>query len=264
MSTIEKKDPAIQKKDPELEGHTVIAFGYKKHSGKDAAGGALADAGYEKRAFANPIKEAIGKGVFGFSGEQCHGGEKGAVDDYWGVSPGEIFQVVGTELFRKGLQEEFPEQFDGQIWARAECRELIERQNRGQHGKYVFTDLRFPDEAEFLREHFGATCVEVRAPREMREEWSGEDLRDDDHASETAMDGWEGWDYHIHNVDTLKHLRLNARIIMRLEEGRTVPGIPSHLEVSDRVWKTLNADPVQAPQVSTGLIFGDKAPYDHA
>lgn len=238
----------IRRIEREQEGHTVIAFGYKKHSGKDVAGDVLVEEGYEKRAFAGPIKEAIGKGVFGLTDEQCYGDEKESVDDYWGVSPGELFQVVGTDLFRQELQKHFPEKFDGQIWARSECRELIERQKNGQYGKYVFTDLRFPDEAAFLREHFDATCVKVSCPREMRKERvDGEDLRDDDHPSETAMDDWNGWDYTIHNIDTLDMLRLNVSTIMQLEEGGEVPGIPSFLSPHDRVWKKLNADPIRTP-----------------
>lgn len=232
--------PSIQKAGVDEEGHTVIAFGYKKHSGKDQAGEYLVDDGYEKRAFASAIKEGIGKGVFGLSDEQCYGDEKGTEDEYWRVSPGELFQVAGTDLFRKGLQEHFPDKFNGQIWARAECRELIERQNRGQYGKYVFTDLRFPDEAEFLREHFGATCVQVSCPQELREERSGEDLRSDDHDSEVALDGWDEWDYTIDNTGSLKDLKRCVRIIRSLEEGDQVPLgrdlllIPPELEIHDR------------------------------
>lgn len=186
--------------------HNVIAFGYKKHSGKDAAGDYLVAGGYEKKSFASPIKEGVGKGVFGFDDEQCYGDQKGVPDDYWEVSPGRLFQIVGTDLFRQGLQEHFPDKFNGQIWARAVCRDMIEKQKAGNTGRYVFTDVRFPDEAAFLRRHFGATIVWVRCPKELRNERSGEDDRSDDHDSEQALDGYDQWDYVIDNSGSLTDL----------------------------------------------------------
>lgn len=198
--------------------HDVVAFGYKKHSGKDKAGDFLVEGEYEKRSFANPIKEGVGKGVFGFSDEQCYGEEKGVPDEFWEVSPGRIFQIVGTNLFREGLQEHFPEKFNGQIWARAECRDMIEKQKAGETGKYVFTDLRFPDEAEFLNRHFNTTTVWVECPKSLRKKRGGEDDRDDDHASERALDGWDGWDYVIDNSNTITDLYTAVRTIADIAE----------------------------------------------
>jgi hypothetical protein len=193
------------------EQHDVIAFGYKKHSGKDAAGDYLVEGGYEKKAFAHPIKEAVGKGVFGLNDEQCYGDEKGVPDDYWGISPGRLFQVVGTDLFRKGLQEHFPEEFDGQIWARSVCRDMIESQAAGDTGKFVFTDMRFPDEGTFLDRRFNTTKVWVMCPEEIRNERSGEDDRSDDHDSEKALDGYDNWDFVIDNAHSLTDLYTAVR-----------------------------------------------------
>lgn len=198
------------------EQHDVIAFGYKKHSGKDAAGDYLVAGDYEKKAFANPIKEGVGKGVFGFDDEQCYGDDKGTPDDYWEVSPGRMFQIVGTDLFRKGLQEHFPDKFNGQIWARAECRDMIERQQAGETGKYVFTDVRFPDEAAFLRRHFNTTVVNVHCPPELRQERSGKDDRPEDHDSEKALDGYQKWDYVIDNSGSLVDLYTAVRVVEKI------------------------------------------------
>jgi hypothetical protein len=205
--------------------HDVIAFGYKKHSGKDAAGDYLVEGDYEKKAFAAPIKEGIGKGVFGFDDEQCYGDDKGVPDDFWDVSPGRIFQIVGTDLFRKGLQEHFPEKFNGQIWARAVCRDMIEKQKRGEIGKYVFTDVRFPDEARFLRQHFNTTIVHVECPDDLRQERSGEDDRSDSHDSEKALDGYEKWDFVIDNSGSLTDLYLSVQVLDKIAcSGKSYDG----------------------------------------
>lgn len=225
MSTQEESvDENYFEKSSSNDQHTVIAFGYKRHSGKDAAGDYLVEGGYEKRSFAGPIKEGIGKDVFGFDDEQCYGDEKGVPDDYWDVSPGRIFQIVGTELFRKGLQKHFPEKFDGQIWARSECRDMIESQREGRAGQYVFTDLRFPDEGAFLKRHFNATTVWVKCPKEIRQERSGQDDRSDSHDSEKALDGWDGWDYVIDNTGSFTDLYTAVSQVRRIAEGRAIDG----------------------------------------
>ena len=55
--------------------------------------------------FADPLKNAIGE-IFGFSYEQLHGKEKEIVDPFWGVTPRELFQKIGTELFQYHLPNE--------------------------------------------------------------------------------------------------------------------------------------------------------------
>ena len=113
--------------------------------------------GYTKIAFADTLKEVC-KLVFGFTDEQVHGDEvKEKVDEYWRHSPREILQCVGTELFREKLPEVCCHIKDD-IWIRSVERKMLRLKKEEQKDKFVITDCRFQNEAQFVRSMSGEVC----------------------------------------------------------------------------------------------------------
>jgi len=118
----------------------IIGLCGQKGSGKSEVARILVqNHGFTELAFADPLKEAL-VSVFGFSAEQLYGNLKETVDPYWNVTPREVLQVVGTELFRDALPRFIPSL--DHVWLRAMHKRLKEL--AGQN--IVVSDIRFPDE----------------------------------------------------------------------------------------------------------------------
>lgn len=78
----------------------LIGLVAPKQSGKDTAADYLCQKyHFKKYNFADPLKEGIGK-MFGFSHDQLYGKDKEIIDPFWGVSPREVLQKMGTEIFQ--------------------------------------------------------------------------------------------------------------------------------------------------------------------
>jgi hypothetical protein len=95
-------------------------------------------------AFAEPIKEAV-KVIFGWGDEHVHGDLKDVVDQHYGVSPRQAMQTLGTEWGRN-LNE--------QLWL---LRADVELQDAvAMDTPLVVTDVRFENEAEWIRNNGGS------------------------------------------------------------------------------------------------------------
>lgn len=109
----------------------LIGLVAPKQSGKDTAANYLCTAyGFKKYNFADPLKIAIGN-IFGFSYEQLHGKEKESIDPFWEVSPRELFQKIGTELFQYHLPNEIEEfkKFGRSFWVKCFEKWYLDRKN---------------------------------------------------------------------------------------------------------------------------------------
>lgn len=105
--------------------------------------------GFIRNAFADPLKRA-GQQMFMLNEEQTWGdGLKEVVIPYWGLSPRQMFQKLGTEGGRMV--------FGDDLWLR---RWRIHFDTFGPVSNYVTSDVRFPNEAEYLRD-LGFTIVHV-------------------------------------------------------------------------------------------------------
>lgn len=98
----------------------LIGLVAPKRSGKDTAANYLCSSyGFKKYNFADPLKRGIGE-IFGLSYEQLDGDDKETVDPFWGVTPRELLQKVGTELFQFELPkiiDQFKD-FDRIFWVK--------------------------------------------------------------------------------------------------------------------------------------------------
>lgn len=162
----------------------LIGLGHRKRVGKDTIADYLVrEHGFQKLAFADPLKEAA-KVVFGWNDEHVHGELKEAKDPYWGFAPRWALQRMGTDAMRKHFADD--------IWVKATLRRVQ------APGRYVISDVRFPNEAEAIQ-RLGGRVWRVDRPQ------NGLPAKDA-HESEVALLRWEGWDGILYNNGTLRNL----------------------------------------------------------
>jgi hypothetical protein len=98
----------------------LIGLVAPKRSGKDTVANYLCSSyGFKKYNFADPLKKGI-KEIFGLTYEQLDGKDKEVVDPFWGITPRELFQKIGTEIFQFELPkviEQFGD-FDRTFWVK--------------------------------------------------------------------------------------------------------------------------------------------------
>jgi hypothetical protein len=138
----------------------IIGITGRKRSGKDTIANYLVKKyGFVKLAFADSLKESC-KIIFGFSDDQVYGDEKDVIDSYWGHSPREILQNVGTELFRKRLPELCPNT-SPEIWIKSVDRKIQQLKKSG-HTLFVISDIRFQNELDYVVRNNGVSFRVIR------------------------------------------------------------------------------------------------------
>ena len=162
---------------------TIIGIAGRARAGKDTIAEHLQQVhGFCRRAFADALKKAA-EDIFGLSHEQLYGREKETVDGFWGRSPREMLQLLGTECLRQGYGQD--------VWVRALQRFIhVRRAVRD----WVVPDVRFVNEAEAIRAWGGRLWL-VRRP-------GLEAMGIVGHASEHDLDAFGAWDHVFENVGT--------------------------------------------------------------
>ena len=144
-------------------------------------------------AFADSLKEGIGKHIFGLTAEQLHGEYKAIVDPFWGLTPRTIMQRAGTEAMRHAFGEE--------IWVKSLERKLV----RPEDIFYIIEDMRFLSEARLVEKYQG---ISIRIDRQIA--W---DADIDMHCSETELDAYP-FTYHVDNNGSIDELKESLRNII--------------------------------------------------
>lgn len=158
----------------------IIGFAGPAGCGKDTAGAVLiTQHGYTRVSFAAPLKRALE--AMGFPTPET-ADEKEAVIPWLGKSWRVLAQTLGTEWGRESIHPD--------LWVTLALRELK------PNGKYVFTDVRFENEARLIRE-FGGRVIHIKG--------RAHSMSDDTaiHASETGLGIMSG-DFVLNNCDTLE------------------------------------------------------------
>lgn len=188
----------------------IIAFGYKRESGKntalDMALRYLRSPKYQalahEESFASPLKQAA-KIVFGFGYEQLSGPLKGEVDPFWGFTPRWALQTLGTDAMRHT--------FGPDVWVKNMERRLHAYfgipfgipWSSGYEGLSVLIgDLRFENEAAMVRRLGGYL---VKCTREVP--YVSEI---DDHPSEHDLDDFREWDFTLDNNGSFDALEVQV------------------------------------------------------
>lgn len=197
----------------------VVGLSGRKGAGKSAAASELvATHGFREVSFAGPLKDAISVALGIDRARLDDPMDKGRPDPFWGASPRELMQIVGTELFRDALARSLPLHFGPDrpsVWVRVCERAVRELISSDEHVRVVISDVRFPDEIDLVR-RLGGTLVHV--------ERSGI-VSTDDHASERfGAHGTSDADLILRNDGTLDDLGRSTALIVRLVAEPTAPG----------------------------------------
>jgi hypothetical protein len=122
---------------------------------------------YRTYAFARPLKEAC-KIMFGFTQEQMEDRIlKETVDPFWGFTPRRAMQLLGTEYGRDMLRKD--------CWIRRAEFEIEKNfadvsESNPNGVKTIITDVRFQNEADWLRAYPDALLVYLEVPGLVKDE----------------------------------------------------------------------------------------------
>jgi len=181
---------------------TVVGIAGRKQSGKDTVGQRYIDQyGFVRIAFADTLKEAC-QIIFGFSHDQLYNNDfKEVIDDYWGYSPRQVLQKVGTELFRDTIaQENVLPKIGSDIWVKSLHQKISKLAAQG-HRNFVITDIRWENELNSLKDRgYSTYSIRIICP-------SIDKLRIDGlvHDSEAHIDDLK-CDFDIINQGTISEL----------------------------------------------------------
>jgi hypothetical protein len=170
-----------------------------KSAGKDTFADVLVhEYGFTKRAFADPLKKCCQSLFFLSESQLSDPIQKEKVDPRWGLSPRQIFQKVGTDLFRH--------HFDTNFWVKHFL--LGHDKTRST----VCSDVRFENEAETIRRLGG---ILIRIHRDSKD--------NDSHESE-LLPATIFSDYDIYNKGTLtdyiNHIHLFCDTVLKVQKKR--------------------------------------------
>lgn len=191
--------------------HVILGLGFEKQCGKDTLASIFNERhGYHVMSFAYALKKGV-RAMFDLTHAHTDGVLKEEVIPHLGVSARQLLQHVGTEGVR-GL--------DPTIWAKAGMQRAREWIDDYPEARIVFTDVRFPQEAEAIRE-MGGKVVRIRRPGysyDLGVPLPGEAGRLlDEHPSETAMRGFQ-WDMTVDNDGSLYDLEAKADSLFKVLE----------------------------------------------
>ena len=122
----------------------IIGLAGKKQNGKSTVADYLTvDHKFVEVSWAGPLKQIIGMGLLGLKEHQVYGTleDKETVDEFWGKSPRELLQIIGTDCFRNLVDPEF--------WVKVGIRDINLMTNSGFD--VVVSDCRFPNEIEAIK-----------------------------------------------------------------------------------------------------------------
>jgi len=178
------ENPMSTKKDPIL-----IGIAGKAGSGKDTVADLLAERmKFGRHSFAKPIKDMlyVGLGLMDKADELAM--------ELYGCTYRKLAQTLGTEWGRKLI--------DPDIWLAATKRATM-------GGQFIISDVRFNNEAEFIRKY--GILIQLERP--------GQDvIEESDHSSEEGVDGFHG-DYRIINFGDLEDLSvICTSVVVDLKE----------------------------------------------
>ena len=132
--------------------------GHARH-GKDTTADMICDlADYRKTAFADRMKRVCAI-IFGWGERELYGDLKDVVDPRWGISPRHALQTIGTQWgqFELGKYDAFGRTTGRLLWTRSTLDDILPDED------VVIADVRFPHEAEAIRER-GGKIVMIRRP----------------------------------------------------------------------------------------------------
>jgi hypothetical protein len=153
----------------------------------------------EERYFAKVLKEMheLLTGYAGYTQE-----EKNIYMDEYGFTVGEGLQKIGD-----GLRATY----DKDVWLKAAMKDLIPGE------VYIFSDVRYPNEANEIKQKGGILIKLTGDPANVRKE----SKRDTNHSSEIALDNYNGFDYIFDNSGNILKLKEFANEVIDIVKSKT-------------------------------------------
>lgn len=174
----------------------IIGFTGRAGSGKDTAADYLATQGYSKYAFAKPIKDMLT--ALGFPESEFSDREKKeAALSPFGVSYRTMAQTLGTEWGRS-LNPDF--------WLLCATQNYNNARKSGQYKGFVVSDVRFENEAAWVRKH-GVLIHVIGRRSELGKEESK-------HVSEAGVQ-LANADLILNNVSTIEYLHNRLEEVLK-------------------------------------------------
>lgn len=186
-------------------------------SGKDTCADYLIkNYSYEKLSFAKKVKD-VASVVFGWDRDMVEGGTKASrewreqVDPYWNITPRQALQKIGTEMFRKYI--------DDNVWVKAVVKEM--GTNQYVKSKIVITDCRFENEIQAIKDQGGKILYIQRGEKP---EWASKPF---DPNSGIHITDWnvyqfkEKADHCLENNSSLEDLYKNLEKIVSIPSPKT-------------------------------------------
>ncbi len=172
----------------------IIGLAGKARSGKDTAAAMILEMlpGAAKYAFADPLKEGL-MAALGLTYEEVHGDLKDTMNPLYGKTNREMLQTFGTDWGR--------DMVNADVW-------LLAAQRKIPDGIVVISDIRYDNEADFVREN----GLLIHITRSNRDAVDGVA----DHSSEVGVAVKKG-DVQVDNNGTLEQLRGLLERILAVE-----------------------------------------------
>lgn len=183
----------------------LIGIAGKARSGKDTAAAYLvAQHGLIKYSFADPMKDGL-KTMFGLTDEHMNGSLKETEITWLGVSPRRLMQTLGTEWGREIIRPDLWVMLAQRQWDRVKW-----PTEDTFHGGMIVPDIRFEEEAEFIRRNGGLVIHLFRDELETVEA----------HKSEAGVRFMDG-DWLIENNGTIEdlHAELEADFLGKVRKA---------------------------------------------
>lgn len=138
----------------------VIGITGKAGAGKDTIADHLVQKyGFAKYGFADPLKKVV-CAAFDLHPKQVNDpDEKEKIDNFWSVSPRQMLQFVGTELFRDHADKLVPG-LGSNFWVARAIKRITQLENLGYPG-VVINDVRFKNEADLIVNDHGGVLIRV-------------------------------------------------------------------------------------------------------
>lgn len=177
----------------------LVGFSGKRGSGKDTVARLLQRLQPERQWHICSFGDAIKAVCAALAGEEVapYYSQRGKAEllPAFGRTRGEMLQQVGQAL----------RLWEPDVWIQAFFSRLP------ADAFVLVPDVRFPGEADLIRQHGGLMLRVEGDPLHQR----GDGTRDDNHPSETALDEYAHFDARLHNVGSFADLEQQVRELMK-------------------------------------------------
>lgn len=155
---------------------------------------------YKKVSLATPLKEAC-RVLFNFNDEQLYGSLKETIDPNWGIAPRQMYQYLGTDIFRHDINKIMSNIGDN-FWINNIKIQYQKALQQDPNTKFVISDVRFQNEVDIIHQ-LGGIVIKIERYLDINN-------TTDTHESEKSIDFIKNYDIIIENTGTIDELYIKV------------------------------------------------------